>query len=176
MSRFAFLSALIALGFAAPQSAMAQVPLASSETASNTSSERLGGPLGLGVALGSTTGLAGKFWLNDNAAVQFGFGGRLGVTKDLTMSADYVLQSRPINVEGDDYAIPVHVGAGVWSAANFAAGASGEYAFGPRLVAGFSVLVPDLPVDLHVEVAPTFLVVEKLGWSMNGQIGMRYYF
>ena len=176
MNRVAFASALLAGLCIAPQATMAQVPLASSETASNTSTERLGGPLGMGVALGTTTGLAGKFWLNDNAAVQFGFGGRLGMPNDVSMSADYVIQSRPINVEGDDYSLPIHVGAGVWSAANFAAGASGEYHFGPRLVAGVSVLVPDLPIDLHVEVAPTFLVVEKLGWAMNGQIGMRYYF
>ena len=47
---------------------------------------------------------------------------------------------------------------------------------GPRGVFGASLLVPDLPIDFHAEIAPTLYFVEYFGWSVDGQIGFRYYF
>ena len=47
---------------------------------------------------------------------------------------------------------------------------------GPRLVAGATVNITELPIDLYFETAPTLYVYESLTWSIDGQPGVRYYF
>jgi len=164
------------VGLLGAPTALAQVPLdTEAYQVSTTTAERLGGPMGLGACLGMPSGLSGKLWLGHEYAVQFSFGGDWGVFKDLAATADYLVHFRPINVEGDDFALPVHVGGGVKIDVNFAI-PGGQLMLGPRVVLGGSVLVPTLPVDLFAEIAPTLYLYESLGWAVDGQIGARYYF
>lgn len=174
--RFAFVPVILAFGLLVPDGAMAQVPLESRVVQSTTQvRERLGGPLGVGVCLGAPTGLTAKYWIGSGSGVQVAFGGAIGQFKSVAATADYVLEFRPINVEGDDFALPVHVGAG--AKANFDFNQNGGFILlGPRVVAGVTLLVPTLPVDLHVEVAPVVYLIEEPGWGFDGQMGVRYYF
>jgi hypothetical protein len=157
------------------ESASAQVPLDGSFAASSASRERLGGDFGLGGCLGTPTGLSGKLWLGSDNAVQFSLGGDWGQFRDLAGTADFLVHFRPINVEGDDFALPLYAGGGVKMDVNWQV-PGGQLLLGPRVVLGGTVLVPTLPVDLFLEVAPTVFVYDTVGWVMDGQIGARYYF
>lgn len=135
--------------------------------------ERLGGALGLGVALGAPCGLTGRFWMGEGSALQFSAGGRLGTPGTLGATVDYVVVLRPFDVSDDAYTIPIHVGAGFKADVDV----MNELALvGPRAVGGASLLVPDLPTEFFVEVAPTFYFLEQISWSVDGQMGVRYYF
>ncbi len=156
--------------------AAAQVPLESHVVSPVAfTAERMGGPFGLGVALGAPTGLTGKVWLGDTMGVQFTVGGNLGTFKDVGASVDWVFEFRPVNVEGNEYSLPFHIGPGIKTDMNFQL-PGGFLLLGPRIVAGVTVLVPTLPIDFHMEVAPTFYLMEQVGWNMEGQIGCRYYY
>jgi hypothetical protein len=156
------------------ESATAQVPLDGAYGATTTR-ERLGGDFGLGGCLGTPTGLSGKLWLGSENAVQFSFGGDWGQFKDVAGTFDFLVHFRPINVEGDDFALPVYAGGGIKAEVDWSQ-PGGDLFMGPRVVLGGTVLVPTLPVDIFIEIAPTIYVYEFFGWAMDGQIGARYYF
>ncbi len=167
---------LLPLFFSLLAPAQAQVPLdAQPVSGAISTKERLGGAFGLGICLGAPTGLSGKLWLGQGAAFQFAAGGDMGHFKGLAGSADFVFQFRPVNVEGDEFSLPLHFGGGLKTTMSLQDGFS-ILLLGPRVVAGASVLVPSLPVDLYFEVAPAVYVYEAVGWVMEGQIGARYYF
>jgi hypothetical protein len=170
MTSIALLFALLLPG----QTASAQVPLDPSYGQSTTR-ERLGGDFGLGGCLGFPTGLTGKLWLGADNALQFSIGGGWGSFKDIAASADFLVHFRPINVEGDDFSLPVYAGGGVKTDVNWTI-PGGQLLLGPRVVIGATVLVPTLPVDIYLEIAPTVYVYQDPGWVMDGQIGARYYF
>lgn len=157
------------------ETAVAQVPIDGSFAGSSVNRERLGGDFGLGGCLGTPSGITGKLWLGTENAVQFSFGGNWGQFKDVAATADFLVHFRPINVEGDDYSLPVYAGGGVKTDILWAV-PGGQLLIGPRVVVGGTVLVPTLPVDLFIEIAPTIYVYEYFGWSVDGQIGARYYF
>jgi len=159
---------------AASLAAHAQVPVSSPQPGKAVAQERKGGSLGLGLAVGAPSGLTGKMWLGDWSSLQASFGGDLGRYGDLVATADYVIELRPFSTESDDYSVPLHVGAGFNLSTNPYEG--GAVLMGPRAVFGLSVLVRELPVDLFIEMAPTFYFYEDLTWSVDGQFGTRYYF
>jgi len=137
--------------------------------------EHAGGPLGLGIAVGAPTGLAGKLWLGDWSALAFSFGGALGAYNDIGATADYLFQFRPFDVGDPEISVQVHFGPGVHIGGNTVAEDTGRWLVGPRGTAGFSLMKRDMPFDLYMEISPTIYVVDGAGWSMNGQIGIRHY-
>jgi len=137
--------------------------------------EHQGGNIGLGLCFGVPSGLAGKVWMGQQSAFQFAFGSPLGQMNSLAASADLVLEFRPINIEGNDYAIPIHLGGGFKFNADFTVEGS-LILLGPRVPIGATVFIRDLPIDLHVEIAPAVILIEEGGWTVDGQIGIRYYF
>ena len=170
------ISSALLLAFLVPlESARAQVPIDGSFSGATTTRERLGGDFGLGGCLGTPTGISGKLWLGTDNAVQFSLGGDWGQFRDIAATADFLVHFRPINVEGDDFALPLYAGGGVKTDVNWS-DPGGQLLLGPRVVLGGTVLVPTLPVDLFLEIAPTVYVYDTPGWSMDGQIGARYYF
>jgi hypothetical protein len=169
-------AALPLLVFALPRAAIAQVPLDGAfGMPTRAVPEHLGGDFGLGATLGTPSGLTGKLWLGDVNAVQFAVGGQWGAFRDLAGSFDFVLHFRPVNVEGDEFSLPIHVGGGIKADVDLSVPGA-QLLVGPRVVVGASVLVPTLPVDLFLEVAPTVYVATLWGWAMDGQVGARYYF
>jgi hypothetical protein len=162
---------LLTVGDAAAQS---EVPRA--RFGQDIKGERQGGPFGLGVSLGAPTGLAGKVWFGDWMGVQFGVGGDLGWPGDFAVTTDYVVHIRPFETGSPEYSVPLYFGGGINLSTNTSLYANDIF-FGPRLVGGANVLVRALPIDLFVEVAPTFLVVAPTPtWSFDGAMGVRYYF
>ena len=156
--------------------ATAQTPIDSTLSRGGAvNAEHAGGPFGLGLAVGAPTGVAGKLWLGDWSAFQFSAGGDVGVFQDLAVTADYVLQFRPFDTGEPDVSVPLHIGAGVNLGGNFWENITGMWFVGPRAVLGMSVMMKDLPLDIFFEVAPTVYLIEKPGWSIDGQIGIRHY-
>ena len=164
-------------GFLLVGSAFAQTPIASSDDASFVNQERVGGELGVGMGLGTPTGVVAKYWLGNWTAVQAGFGGDLGEHRSLSLTVDYVVSFRPMEVSDSLFSLPIYMGAGLKVDADLETDAA--VALGPRFVVGASLVVPDLPLDLYIEVVPTFYLVElpafSPSWAMDGQIGIHYY-
>jgi len=165
-------SLLLSLSLAAN----AQSPVSSNMARSGAVDvEHAGGPLGLGIAVGAPTGIAGKLWIGDWSALAFSFGGALGQYNDIGATGDYLFQFRPFDVGDPEISVPVHMGAGVHIGGNTDANITGRWLVGPRAVVGFSLMKRDMPFDLFMEIAPTLYVIDGAGWSMNGQIGIRHY-
>ena len=154
--------------------AVAQVPVATPDFGSAVSTERQGGNFGLGVAVGAPAGVTGKLWLGDWSGIQFTAGGDLGRMGDLATTVDYVVHFRPIDTGTDEYSIPLYIGGGFSGSWNWTEMQKGY--IGPRLVTGLTVLVTSMPIEIYVEMAPTFYILEDLSWSIDGQFGARYYF
>ena len=161
--------------FLAAGPAFAQVPMAAPDAQARTSAERQGGSFGLGFAIGAPSGLAGKVWMDPSNAVQFTVGGDLGRVGDLVATVDYTRHFRPFATEDDIYSVPLHFGVGVNLGSNVFE-LNNTVLLGPRLVAGATVNITELPIDLYFETAPTLYVYESLTWSIDGQLGARYYF
>ena len=154
--------------------ATAQVPVTTPTFGSSVSTERQGGNFGLGVAVGAPAGVTGKLWMGDWSGIQFTAGGDLGRLGDLAATVDYVIHFRPIDTGTDEYSIPLYVGAGFTGSWNWTEMQRGF--MGPRLVTGLTVLITAMPVDVYVEMAPTFYFLESPSLSIDGQLGARYYF
>jgi len=152
----------------------AQVPVAAPAVQARTTAERQGGTFGLGFAVGAPSGLAGKIWMDPTNAVQFTVGGDLGRVGDLVATVDYTRHFRPFATEDDIYSVPLHVGVGVNLGSNVFE-LNNTVLLGPRIVAGATVNITELPIDLYFETAPTLYVHEALSWSIDGQLGVRYY-
>lgn len=153
----------------------AQVPVAAPAVQARTTAERQGGNFGLGFAIGAPSGLAGKIWMDPTNAVQFTVGGDLGRVGDLVATVDYTRHFRPFATEDDIYSVPLHVGVGVNLGSNVFE-LNNTVLLGPRIVAGATVNITELPIDLYFETAPTLYVYEAFSWSIDGQLGVRYYF
>ena len=155
--------------------ALAQVPVEEVNRGSAVAPERQGGPFGIGIAVGAPSGVTGKYWLGNWSAFQFSAGGDSGVVGDLAVTADYVLQFRPVHTGVREVSVPMHIGGGMNLGGNVDQDIVGRWLVGPRAVAGLSVLFRDLPVGIYFETAPTFYLIETFSWSIDGQIGIRYY-
>ncbi|MEY3210302.1 MAG: hypothetical protein RIT28_783, partial [Pseudomonadota bacterium] len=134
---------------------------------------RAGGAFGLGIAIGSPAGVSGRFALGELAAAQFSAGAALGRPGTLGATADYTLVFKPFAPSIEDYSVPLYLGVGFKAEVD----TLNERSFvGPRVVGGATVIAAELPVELYLEVAPTFYFLESLSWAVDGQIGLRYYF
>lgn len=134
---------------------------------------RAGGAFGLGIAIGSPAGVSGRLALGGLAAAQFSVGAALGRPGTLGATADYTLIFQPFAPSIDDYSVPLYLGVGFKAEVDTLS----ERSFvGPRVVCGATVIAAELPVELYLEVAPTFYFLESLSWAVDGQIGLRYYF
>lgn len=136
---------------------------------------------GVGFAVGAPSGLSGKMYLPNNRtsledsvlAFQFTVGGDLGQVGDAAMCLDLVYQVDAMNSIDDGYLVSPYFGAGL----NFSANVLNKsFALGPRGIAGVTVVVPNMPVELYVESNPTIIIYDVISWSFDGAFGARYFF
>lgn len=127
--------------------------------------------LGLGLMLGEPSGLAGKYWLTENNAVDFGIGaGFLENNSGLSFHADYLYHINDLIKW--EYRTTFYYGFGLRM--RFPSGYSS--AIGIRGVAGIMMLVKDFPIDVFFEIAPSFRLLPTTGLDLDLAIGGRYYF
>lgn len=127
------------------------------------------------MGIGAPTGVTLKAWMGDWMAIQAGVGGDLGRLGDVAATGDFLVHFRPFETGTGEYTVPLYIGGGVTLSSNAYEQVGGIFV-GPRIVAGASVLVRELPVELFFETAPTLYLYQDVTWSVDGQIGVRYYF
>ncbi len=127
--------------------------------------------LGLGPMLGEPSGLAGKYWLSENNALDFGVGiGFLGGNSGLSFHTDYLYHINDLLKW--KYKTTFYYGFGL--RVRLPSGSSA--AIGVRGVSGILLLVKDLPIDVFFELAPSFRLLPTTGLDFDIAIGGRYYF
>ena len=122
---------------------------------------------GVGLTLGTPTGLTGKLYLDSRSrvlsrggyAAQVSFGGHLGTLGDMVTSADVVYQTKPLNETEDGYRLPAYYGVGVSGGVNYS---EGMIRGGLRAIAGLVVAIDDLPFELAIESGAALLWVVQV--------------
>lgn len=154
---------------------------AQAQTTTTPPKERTGGSIGAGIILGDINGLSFKLWDGHQHGLQV----RLGSAglNTFALTAHYAYHFRPVAVPDNAYSLPFYIGGG----ARFKAegGPTLLLEGGLEAVAGMSIMVPELPVELFFEIrpkvvlfTPTVSSVDQvwLGAGIEGGMGVNYYF
>ena len=138
-----------------------------------------GGPVSLGVAGGTTTGVSLKVWPARAHGIVLHLGGAPPVLNSLSVHLSYRLHFPPIVAPDGGPVLHFQIGPAfrtrlVFSAATFAE-------LGGGVVVGASVTVPSWPVEFFAEVQPTFAGSVSapgtgLGLGVEGVGGVRVSF
>jgi hypothetical protein len=126
---------------------------------------------GLGVMLGEPTGLSGKYWLENEHAIDFGLAYSFAhPNKTFSLHADYLFHLP--NVIKSQYRFPVYYGFG----ARIHFGNNDGNTLGARGVIGILWIPDSLPIDTFIELAPVFNLFPETSLHLDFAIGGRYYF
>lgn len=128
------------------------------------------GAFGIGVMLGSPTGISAKKWLSRRTAIDGGAAWSLGKNPGLHLHADYLVHRSDLEglVDGRSYA---YYGIGGRIKLE-----NEDPLLGVRIPLGVTYLFPDAPFDAFFEVVPVFDVMPRTRFDLNLSIGMRFYF
>jgi hypothetical protein len=128
------------------------------------------GDLGVGVIIGSPTGLSAKYWITRMRAVDVALAWDLSGDDDrFEVHADH-LWHFDFNVSGMQGRLPLYVGLGGRLLTGHDAQA------GLRVPFGLSYLFPKTPIELFAEIVPVFDFTPDSDTSVNGGAGVRFYF
>jgi hypothetical protein len=122
--------------------------------------------LGVGVAMGQPFGFTAKYWLNSTTAVDAAMGYHFN--SNLDVHADYLFHSFS-SFDVASGRLPFYVGIG----GRILLGNSSQ--LGMRVPIGVSYLFPTDPLEAFVEIAPVVRLVTKIGFDVDGIIGVRVY-
>jgi len=125
------------------------------------------GSFGAGIILGEPIGPNVKYWINSNAAVDFG----LGFHNDFSVYSDFLWHDWKILPQPSKGTLGGYLGLGVRYEET-----EGNDKFGFRTVAGVDYWIDSYPVEVYLEVAPVFQVSPDTDTEFDGGIGVRYYF
>ena len=132
------------------------------------------GSMGIGVSLGSPSGLNGKMKLGDDQALQFGVGGSTGQIGRVSVSTDFIQHTPSITEASDGYVITPYFGLG--ASVNAETYGMNRVFAGPRFLTGVSVFPTDVSMDFFIEIAPAVYFYEQFSFGFEGSLGARYYF
>lgn len=135
------------------------------------------GDLGLGVMVGDTTSLTGKYWTRNNSAFDLSGGGSTG--KEGWLQASY--ERHFLNALGSRTRVMTemspYVGFGLGVGFNRTIDdVKYNNDYFARIPVGLSWLPNRTPVDIFLEAAPTMTVDPEAVVSLVGNVGARYYF
>ncbi len=125
------------------------------------------GALGAGIILGTPIGPNVKYWLNSNAAIDFG----LGFDKDFTVYSDFLWHDWTIFPQPSKGTLAGYLGLGIRYEEK-----SGDDEFGFRTVAGVDYWFASHPIEVFLEIAPVFQVTPDTDTDFDAGVGLRYYF
>jgi len=128
------------------------------------------GAFGIGVMLGSPTGISAKKWLSRRTAFDAGAAWFLEDDPLLHLHADYLFHRSDLDglVEGRSYA---YYGIGGRIKLE-----NEDPLFGVRIPFGVTYLFPDAPFDAFFELVPVFDLIPRTQIDLNASIGVRFYF
>ncbi len=140
--------------------------------------------MGLGLVLGTPTALSAKYWLANNAAVDFGIGLDFA---DATIFGDYLLEFPGVFAGRSTISreLAPYIGFGLL----FHSHGSTYHRYTPyedrhyhstylnlRVPLGIEWLTPKVPLGVFLEIVPSLYLVPGIGLEIMGGIGIRYYF
>ena len=127
------------------------------------------GGFGAGIMLGEPTGISLKSWLTKNNAWDAGIAWGMGKDGALHLHGDYLWHKYDfIKVEKGRLPLYYGVGARVLFA--------DDARIGIRGVIGLDYIFARTPLDIFLEIAPVFDIVPGTDLSVNGALGIRYFF
>ena len=124
---------------------------------------------GLGIILGSPTGVSAKLWLSKNTAFDGALAWSFGGNGRLQLHGDYLRHNFSlIKVEEGNF--PLYYGLG------FRVNFGDETEAGIRFPIGLNYLFSKAPFDIFIEVVPVLQLIEKTDFEIDGAIGARFFF
>lgn len=126
--------------------------------------------MGVGVMLGNPTGLSGKYWLDEERAIDGGFAYSLGKNSDLSIHSNYLLQKDAAFYLNDVHPLDLYYGIG--GRMEFA----DDIEIGVRVPVGVAQRLQDQRADVFAEIAPILDLFTKTGVELHLAVGARYYF
>ena len=134
-----------------------------------TTAEAQESGFGLGVILGEPTGISGKLWIEDSKAIDGAVAWSFEKESTVHVHADLLFHSRNI--------VKVEM-----SKLLFYYGMGGRIKFeddsevGVRVPLGINYLSSGAPLDVFLEIVPLLDLAPSTDFSLNGAIGVRYFF
>jgi hypothetical protein len=125
--------------------------------------------LGLGVMLGNPTGLNGKYWLDQEKAVDGGLAWSFGKHTNFSMHSDYLIHKKGALYYNDIH--PLDLFFGVGGRMEFA----DDVELGARFPVGLAHKFEDQRADIFAEIAPILDLISTTGLELHFAIGARYY-
>ena len=127
------------------------------------------GGFGAGIMLGDPTGISLKSWISKTNAWDAGIAWGLGHDGALYLHGDYLWHKFNF-IPVEKGSLPLYYGIG--GRVIFA----DEAHLGVRGVVGLDYMFAHAPVDIFLEIAPILDLVPGTDFSLNGAIGVRYFF
>lgn len=125
------------------------------------------GNAGLGVMLGSPSGISFKYWKSSKQALDAGLAWNFAGEDAISIHGDYLWHSW-LDSDKGDLAIYYGIGAQALLSDNSSVGA--------RIPIGLTYLMEEAPLDLFLEIAPIFEVMPNTEFEGSGGLGVRFYF
>lgn len=155
-------------------------------TLAPTPAHAAGGDFGLGLIIGSPTGIAGKYYLKQAHAIDFAVGGTLVGSRGLGVHADYLWHPVVLAREAA-FDLALYAGVGARLIDHQRRNRDDDFHVGARLPVGvdFDFLKGSIPLDVFVEVAMVLDFVidddeyddhDDLDVDLNAGLGARYFF
>ena len=124
---------------------------------------------GLGILLGDPTGLSAKLWTSSENAVDFGLAWSFRRDGFFHIHADYLWHFDPQTRGPERFRFQTGIGG------RLGAG-KGSAVVGVRVPLIFAWWPRSVPLDVFVELAPLLDLVPATEFSVNGGVGVRFFF
>jgi len=124
---------------------------------------------GLGIILGSPTGVSAKLWLSKHSAFVGAAAWSFSDQGRLQIHGDYLWHNFGL-IKVEEGSFPFYYGLG------FRLNFGDEVEAGVRFPIGLEYLFPRAPFDVFIEVVPVLQVVKKTDFEIDGAIGARFFF
>lgn len=122
----------------------------------------------IGIVVGAPTGLSFKYWMNRSTAWDVAVAWNLGAKGGAYTHLSYLIHNPSlVNINTSAGTAPLYYGAGV--------AVSGS-SIGVRGVTGLDFLFKNHPLDIFLELSPTFYVVPSTAFDIGVGLGVRYHF
>jgi hypothetical protein len=130
---------------------------------------------GLGIMVGEPTGLSAKLWTTQTNALDFGLGwsafdNRHNSGTLVHFHMDYLWHSFDAIRSSERF--PIYYGIG----GRFNGGSGNDGSFAVRGVLGIAWLPRATPIDIFLELVPSFEITPASGFALDASVGIRYFF
>lgn len=127
---------------------------------------------GLGVILGEPTGISFKQWLSRTTAIDAGVAWSFANSGAMHIHVDYLIHNFSWIKSADPVGSRLNVYYGIGGRVKFET----DSRAGARGVIGLDYFFRNAPLDVFLEIAPILDLAPSTDFSLNGGIGIRYFF